>query len=308
MAHATTTLKIADPVLLNILTPLFANGGTIAVEQLLASPPLPNFKMNTKKKHLKSLLDQNPQFLACITGFFPSSKSIIDNVEAAIGLITELNLLVANQRCYQIVQSISQPMFDSFIRDELAGHVAGMQVSLPIADLIRFLLVEYAEFNKAMGNGLVSIAGALNEWLLIRAMTNAGMRDSTDFEKTGTDSEADLVIHSRGPRAVNLGVEIKSYRARERLLRGLHDIKGLKVGVGFFIDPNEFNCSRTRRLIQACPAAIYMPRATLDAIDPDALALSSQQPIAFDSRLYRPLEQFVSDMLFYNSKGQLPRY
>lgn len=280
----------------------------ISIGDLFSSPGIPTVSDNTKKKHLKSLISLKPELLEKVTGFYPSPETIIDLVEARFGKVIESNIDASNQSCREIVQGIARPIVEEFVKESLADHINDNRISIELNQFLIFLFEEFIEFSRGAGNGLVSIAGSINELLLIRAMRNSGMTEQADFTRTGTESEADIVIHSRAGSRMNLGVEVKSYHARERLLRGLQDITGNKVGAGFFKDPKEFNAKRTKTLLQARPAAIYMPRTTLEKLDSDAISLTTNETIAFRSLLYRPLERFVTDMKHFNEHEALPTY
>lgn len=283
-------------------------GQRIDYRQLLTLPGLPKASDDTKRRHLRTLVGQQPALLQKLSGFYPSPDTVIDLVEHQYGPVLEVNLDCSNQYCRSIVLDIAEPVLQDFVRDSLSGHISGCTVSLTIDELMKFLIDDYDEFSKGAENGLVSIAGSINERLLTRAMKNAGLREGNDFKRTGKNSEGDLIVHSHSGNRDNLGIEVKSYAARERLLRGLRDIQGLKVGVGYFKDPAEFNYARTVTLLQADPAAIYMPSSTLNVVDPQAQGATTHVRVAHGSRLYRPLEQFVTDMRHFTQSGLLPKY
>lgn len=221
--------------------------------------------------------------------------------------VCEANVVAANRICADIVETAFKPVVEEVVRTGLANHIEGSDIHVPIDALMEFLLGDFAEFTKGAGNGLVSVAGAINEKLLVRCLLSAGLTEE-DFSQTGTESEGDIVVHSRSSKKGNLGVEIKSYHARERLLRGLRDVDKPKVGAGYFIDHSEFNEGRTKLLLQTQAAAIYMPEETLGNLAPKALVMTSQDMLAFGSRFYRPLERFATDMAHFVTTGQLPEY
>jgi hypothetical protein len=280
----------------------------IWVEDLIGAPGLPETAEGTRRKHLKDLITASPDLLEKVLGLYPKADTIIDLVEQRYGLVTEANLDSSNSRAAEIVRGIAQPVVEKFVDATLRGNIVHDSVSITKADLMVFLLEDFTEFSKGAGNGLVSIAGTLNERLLMRALQNGGLQENIHFKKTGTNSQADLIIHSTGGARQNLGVEIKSYHARERLLRGLQDITGPKVGFGFFKDPHEFNAGRTQTLLQTQASAVYMPAATLSQVDSVARAMTTNERLAFQSRLYRPIEQFVTDAAYFHANESLPRY
>lgn len=284
-----------------------APGESKWLEDLFRLPELPNTSEQTKRKYLRELISERPELLHSVRGFFPEPGVIIELVEKELGeRIVEGNLDPANRKAAHLVRSIAGPVMQRFVEQTLEDHIKDSMIHLSLADLMSFLLEEFSGFAKGAGNGLVSIAGGLNERLLMRALENGGLTKDTHYAKTGTDSKADLVIHSTEKTRENLGVEIKSYHARERLLRGLQDISGHKVGVGWFQSPSEFNQKRTRTLLQTEVAAIYMPQKCLNEVEPSAASMTTNASIAFGSKLYRPIEQFVTDMKGYNATGSLP--
>lgn len=284
-------------------------GEIVEAADILRDERLPSaISLRTKQGHLRSFLESNPIWLKSVSGIVPKPETIIGMVEAEFGKVTEANLVAANAKCGEIVNSITRPMVGKFIREELRGYYAGSSIAISEDRLLQFLIEEFATYLRAAGNGLVSVAGSINEKLLHRALLNAGMKQGAEFSVTGTDSEADIQIFtSKGVRD-SLGVEVKSYAARERLLRGLRDVKEPKVGVGYFKNPLEFGMSRTVTYLQAKPAAIYMPTDTLVLVDKEARRQVVNERVAFGSVLYRPLEQFVTDMKAYASEGALPKF
>lgn len=275
-------------------------------EDVLNNPTLPEVSQETKKKHLRSYIESNPAELEKIQGFYPSAPTIVSLVELKLGTkILETNLYESNIIAREIVKNITGPIIERFILSGLSENIKDNQLSIKLQNLIDFLAEDFSEFLSAQGNGLVSIAGTVNEHLLSKAMTNGGMTDQ-DFQKTGKNSDADFMIYSSATNRYQIGIEVKSYHARERLLRGLQDIEGNKIGFGYFINPQEFNAHRTKTLLQTEAMAIYMPEKTLSKIEPEARNLTTNSKIAFGSKFYRPFEQFVTDMKYFCLNGKLP--
>lgn len=277
-------------------------------EDILNSPSLPKVSIETKKKHLRTYIESNPAALEKIQGFYPSAATIVSLVELKLGTkIQETNLYESNNIARNIVKNITGPIIERFISSGLTESIKNNHLSIHLPGLIDFLAEDFSEFLAAQGNGLVSIAGTVNEFLLERAMTNGGMTDQ-NFQKTGKNSDADFMIYSSATNRYQIGIEVKSYHARERLLRGLQDIDGNKIGFGYFINHHEFNSHRTKTLLQTEAMAIYMPEKTLSKIEPEARNLTTNSKIAFGSRFYRPFEQFVTDMKYFCLNGKLPTF
>lgn len=293
----------------SLLSPLLANAGTISIDKLFADPLLGNVSKATKLKHLKTFISGQATYVGIVEGVLPDDATLLKAIEQRIGApISERNVVQANNACMGIVMSATRPVVETFVRESLSQYISGGNLNAPMSDLLDFLIDDYSSFSRGSGNGLVSIAGRMNENLLQACLEHAGLIKGTDFKRTGKNSEGDIIIHSHAGNRVNLGIEVKSHHARERLLRGLDNVSGSKVGAGYFVDPAEFGPGRTRTLLQTHAAAIYMPASTLGQLDPQARGLTTNVTIAFGSRFYRPLEQFATDMRVYSKTGVLPRY
>jgi hypothetical protein len=285
------------------------DGKFLWAEDVLNDMRTPQVAITTKKNKLKEYINNKPLTIEKVRGIYPTAATLVALVEQKINSkITEKNLELSNKIASEIVGSISQPMFKKFLSDSLGDHYKEDRVEIPTKKLVDFLMNELSDFYAKSGNSLVSIAGTLNEQLLEQAMKNQGMKDQ-DYKRTGKNSEGDFVIYSSAGNRSQIGVEVKSYHARERLLRGLQDITTEnKVGFGYFIDPSEFNKHRTVTLLQSNAAAIYMPNSTLEQVEAEARNMTSNKQISFQHRFYRPIEMFVSDMSHFCQTGRLPAY
>lgn len=259
-------------------------------------------------KHADAVPGLRKDILDRIEGYLPPSEVVIDLVESQMpgGKITGANLSNANLVCRQYVQKGTNPRFEHFIRDTLTPHLLPSgDLQLSVGKMVDFLKDDYDPFAKQVANGLISRAGKLNEMILERALISAGIgvKGST-YEVTGTKSNGDMVFYcSTTVPHKHLYAEVKSYGARERLLRGLQDLTGKDaIGVGFFTDASEFNPVRTQDFINANTLAIYMPDATYAALHADSKARLSKR----NQRFYRTLSTFPADILHFTRTGQLP--
>ncbi len=241
------------------------------------------------KDNLDSLFEHFPRLLLSTEGYLPRSLAMMAIVADRLGVpIKSENLSAANEVCSEVVNEVMGPRLRRFVRETLGsdGHVA------PLGEdgLISFLTGPYAQFAKAEANGLVSRAGSLNEALVREAIKAAGLLDAI---QTGTEGNADIqiVTKSMNPPQI-LSIEVKSYGARERLIRGLHDCKAPKVGVGFFNKSSEFNSDRTSLLLATNASAIYLPELTLSGLD----GVTRARQNSHGGQFYRPLGRFGSDM------------
>lgn len=255
------------------------------------------------REKLTRVVTLHPMLFHATAEFLPGVATIVAMIEAEIGApITGANLSEANKTCIQIVDSIVRPRYRSFIRRELVDFINPEtdELTMKLDELVPFLLEEYKVFVRQQDQGLTSKAGGLNEAILVRALTNTGLVEEKHFEVTGTKSKGDLAVYcdNVSPRATLL-VEVKSFGARERLLRGLQDILPPKIGVGFFTQANEFNADRTQQFLDTQALAIYMPEATYGALDAASRARQNARATPF----YRSLAEYAGDMKAFTERG-----
>lgn len=264
---------------------------------------------STVRNKIKQAMAEDSSLRGRIAGVFPDTSTILDTVEMDIGPIQGSNLVTANLKSSALVGGWSKSFAEHFCKKAL-GHrydSGSGQVTLTFDELRTELLTPYERYLVQSGNGLVSIAGTLNQSLLVRALRNSGLSDegaNPQFRETGTKSEGDIQIyHSTERSRRTLCVEAKSYAARERLLRGMADIPPPKVGVGFFNDATEFGRDRVTLLATSAQAsALYMPDSTLANLTEGAKAVQ----FPGTGRICRSLEQeFVPDMKAFMQNGSI---
>lgn len=261
------------------------------------------FTVQAIKQRLVVMIKADPRLIDETAEFLPDAQTMIGFVQNMIGgPITSANLARANEICSQLVTRIIVPRHRSFLKRELSANIdAAENVNIRLNELVEFLREDYVDFVKAEGQGLTSRAGKLNEELIRQALLSAGLVDGNDFIVTGQKSEGDIVVYHVGRPNKNLAIEVKSYGARERLLRGLADAQSPKIGVGFFNAASEFNDQRTVQFITATGAlAIYLPPATLADVDPAAKLRVNSRGSVF----YRPLDDLATDLLAFIARGE----
>lgn len=247
------------------------------------------------KEALDALLCRYPSFIAHTLGYLPNAAATMAIVAERMGEpISSANLTRANEVCSGLVDEVMGPLLAKFIDDELDVHPGQ---NIPKEALISFLLGPYAQFSKARSNSLMSRAGSLNEALVREALR---FENLTGAVQTGTEGNADIQIIAQAltPPAI-LSIEVKSYGARERLVRGLRDCNPPKVGVGFFNRAVEFNADRTSQLLATNASAIYLPETTLANLT-EAVR---QRQNSHGGVFYRPLSAFGPDMLNFTKAG-----
>jgi hypothetical protein len=261
----------------------------------------------TVRTKIKQAMAIDKTLRGSVAGIFPDTETILNEVEARIGKIQGINLVQANLESRSLVDGWSKSFSEHFCRKALAGklNTTTEQVTLSFNELRTELLIPYESYLVQSGNGLISIAGTLNQSLLVRALRNSGLNDegnNPQFKETGNKSEGDIQIYYHGSKShKTLSVEAKSYAARERLLRGLADIQIPKVGVGFFNDASEFNKDRVTLIATSAHAsALYMPSNTFNDLSIEAKRVSHPET----GRICRSLEtEFVDDMKAFVNKG-----
>lgn len=258
--------------------------------------PLHDIKGLVIRDALDSLLGQFPDFLLGTEGYLPRAPTMMTLVSHELGEpITSANLSAANEVCSRIVDGVLGPRLKKFIKETL--HPDGPFIPPSHSQLITFLTGPYAQYAKAEANSLISRAGSLNEALVREAIISAGLLDAI---QTGTEGNADIQIIAKSQNPPQtLSVEVKSYGARERLVRGLHDCNPPKVGVGFFNKASEFSGDRTTQLLETKASAIYLPENTFAALE----AATTGRQNSHGGQFYRPLSRFGPDMKLFSEIG-----
>lgn len=259
----------------------------------------------TIKKYLNILLRAGNQDVKKVFGFIPDVELLVDLAEEKLGAISSSLLMQANEVTKSIVDEIAKPELKRVFIKGLSENVADEVLCMNIDDLFDYVSDEFLSYVTDTGNGFVSIVGRLNEEIILRALKNSTLDSVCDFRRTGTQSDADIIVYEAAGKRNNLYVEVKSYHARERLLRGLQDIPHqTKVGIGFFRDPREFNPSRTQTLIDTGAQAIYLPNDTFNDLSQESLLMKTGQ----QQRFYRSTDLFVDDMICFVNTGKLTEY
>lgn len=263
-------------------------------------------KGSTIENHLRDFLDAYKDRLGKISGVFPHSETILDLVEEELGEpIRSGNIVKSNEIAKRIVDDLEKPRHELFCTSRLQKYLTPLseEFCIPGEVLFRFCYEDYQSFASESGNGIVSRAGTINELILVRALEAEGLElgENKDFTHKGKSREGDIVINS--PKTSHaLRCEVKSYHARERLLRALEELKGeLNLGIGWFQNPQEFTRKRTTAYITANTHAIYLPARTLERLpegSKDRLNATGEQPF------YRDIEELPGDAAYFSKTGE----
>lgn len=260
---------------------------------------------STTRKHLNSLLRKGSELPLAVAGFVPDASLLVDMAEKKIGRIGSPDIMAANLATKEIVDEIAKPELKRVFTDGLPGKRDGEMLSVDVSQLFDYVADDFLPHVTETDNGFVSMVGRLNEEIVLRVLRNSELEDGTDFQRTGQNSVGDIIVSQRFGQRANLYVEVKSYHARERLLRGLQDIMHpQKVGIGFFRDEKEFNKSRTQTLINTGAEAIYLPMDTYGRVSDDALQMTTGKQNFF----YRPADMFVEDMISFVRTGSIMEF
>ena len=277
-----------------------------------------NGDWKTEKDLLNDVLIEDPGFLGYVPDFVPDADLFIlltvREMKNVSKKISEKNLVEANKKAQELVTKHTDTFYDKFLDELDQGNPTPLltnstkpDFSFSRDDLKNKIKNEIADFITRRHNSLVSIAGTVNELLLVKALEDAGLKKETHFIHKPSSELGDISIENTGGVGDALRVEVKSYKARERLARGLKEIQSEnKIGVGFFNDHAEFTKGHTLKLLRTGASAVYLPKVTMARIAEDALAIPVSTMAAAGSRLYRELETFASDMQYYNEHGTLP--
>jgi hypothetical protein len=274
------------------------------ITKLKTLGPAQHHKPSTaaEKRVLPPLIRLLPGTFSLLREYLPDADTMMVLTEEKLGQpITAKNLVEANAASAEIVSSALDPGFEVFLRETLSFDEADT-VTLTLDELTLFLRENYKKFSKSEGSGLISRAGGYNEALFREALLSEGLSEGADFIRTGTRGHGDVEVFARGLKPPEtLSVEIKSYAARERLLRGLENAKKPKVGAGFFTSASEFNSRRTHALAGTGASAIYLPQSTLEKLPHESLSRQNSHGGLF----YRPIDRFATDMRRFTEVGEL---
>lgn len=274
------------------------------IRQLGAGDPSRRYKVSgaAERRVLPRLIRLLPATFSLIREYLPDADTMIVLTQDRMGEpITASNLVRANAVSAEIISSALDPGFEAFLRETLPFGDDD-KVTITLGELTLFLRVNYKKFSKSEGSGLISRAGGYNEALFREALLSEGLVEDSDFLRTGTRGHGDVEVFARGLKPPEtLSVEIKSYAARERLLRGLENAKKPKVGAGFFTSPGEFNATRTNALAGTGASAIYLPEETLEKLPVGSLSRQNSHGGLF----YRPIERFARDMRRFTEVGEV---
>lgn len=271
-------------------------------DKILALPPGDRWEVDDLKpaqiEALDALIAYSPSIMIRLEHYLPKAAILKQLVEERLGgEITSARLAEANEVWSALVSELVKPRLRRFLSQTIPFDAAG-STTISLDDLIDVLTGEYEDFVKRQAAGFISFVGGYNELLVREALITGGLSDH--MVQTGTRGAGDVVIRPASAKiTTNLTVEVKSYAARERLLRGLKDCQAPKIGVGFFNNPSEFNPSRTTALLQTEALAIYMPEDTLSKLKPLVLDRRNTENGLF----YRPLGMLAADVREFTIAG-----
>lgn len=252
----------------------------------------------TEIEALDALIAQTPSIMSRLEHYLPRAATLKLLVEARLGSkITSARLAEANEVWSALVSELVKPRIRRFLSQTLMFDASG-NASVSLGALTNLLTGDYADFVKKQAAGFISFVGGYNELLIWEALVQRGLEAS--IVRTGKLGQGDIVVTSTATNATApLNVEVKSYAARERLERALDNTNPPKIGVGFFINPSEFNAASTTRLLNTQTTAIYMPEKTLAALHADVLDRTNNAGGLF----YRPLSMLADDVAAFSFSG-----
>lgn len=271
-------------------------------DTILALPPEGRWEVDDLKppevEALDALIAHSPSIMTRLEHYLPKAATLKLLVEEKLGgKITATRLAEANEVWSALVSELVKPRLRRFLSQTLEFDETG-STTISLEGLIDVLTGDYADFVKRQAAGFISFVGGYNELLVREAIINGGL--SNFMVQTGSRGAGDIVIRPASAKiTTNLTVEVKSYAARERLLRGLQDCQPPKIGIGFFNNPAEFNPTRTTALLQTQTLAIYMPEGTLAKLNAAVLDRTNTENGLF----YRPLNMFADDLTAFTSGG-----
>lgn len=235
--------------------------------------------------------------------YVPSAPVLLALAERNLGVsVSANNMEQIRAEVERIVSLIRIRQHERKLRTVLASYISGNQITGSIKDIFPLLRDEYVPFTVGLSNSDIVIAGRIHELIPSKALESIGLTRGQDFDTPPKSlKQGDIRVHNQSQKA-QLATEVKSLAARERFKRGLEEIKGLKVGLGFFNDPSEFTADGASSLINQGVLAVYMPAQTLQVLSSTLKSFlnSNQRPF------FRPLSQYSQDMYNFARVGTLP--
>ena len=244
-----------------------------------------------------------PCLAEVIEDYVPPAPVLIALAERNLGVAVSANTMeTVRAEVQRIVGTARIRQHDVRLSDILAPYIIGNNISGPAVDILVRIRQEYVRFTVGIANSDIVIAGRIHELIPALALESAGLIPGQDFDTPPKKLRlGDIRVHNKAQKA-QLAAEIKSLAARERFKRGLEEIKGPKVGLGFFNDPTEFTADASSAMINQGVLAVYMPAATLQSLSSPLRQYvnSNQRPF------FRPLSQYPRDMHNFVTTGTLP--
>lgn len=255
------------------------------------------------KKKAEKFFGIYPCLSEAIDYYVPPAPVLLALAERNLSVsVSANNMEQIRAEVEQIVSLIRIRQHERKLGTVLASYISGNQITGSIKDIFPLLRDEYVPFTVGLSNSDIVIAGRIHELIPSKALESAGLTRGQDFDTPPKSlKQGDIRVHNQSQKA-QLATEVKSLAARERFKRGLEEIKGLKVGLGFFNEPTEFTTDGASSLINQGVLAVYMPVQTLQALTSTLKSFlnSNQRPF------FRPLSQYPQDMYNFTSTGTLP--
>lgn len=255
------------------------------------------------KKKAETFFGIYPCLSEVIERYVPPATVLVALAERNLGVsVSANNMEQVRAEVEQVVGATRAWQHERELRRILAPYISGNQIAGSINNIFHLVRDEYVPFTVGLSNADIVIAGRVHEVIPTTALESAGLIRGQDFDTPPKRLKlGDIRVHNQSQRA-QLATEVKSLAARERFKRGLEEISGLKVGLGFFNDPTEFTTDGASSLINQGVLAVYMPSQTLQALSSTLKSFlnSNQRPF------FRPLSQYPQDMCNFVSAGTLP--
>lgn len=282
-----------------LLVQLQSQGHKTNVSQVVNS--VGTMFLGTKKA--ETFFSVYPCLAEVIEDYVPPAPVLIALAERNLGVAVSANTMeTVRAEVERIVDTTRISQHNVRLSDIAAPYIVGNNIGGPAADVFTLIREKYVPFTVGIANSNIVIAGRIHELIPSLALESAGLIPGQDFDTPPKKLRlGDIRVHNKAQKA-QLATEVKSLAARERFKRGLEEIKGPKVGLGFFNDPTEFTADASSAMINQGVLAVYMPAATLQSLSSPLRQYvnSNQRPF------FRPLSQYPQDMHNFVTTGMLP--
>ena len=251
------------------------------------------------KSKIKEFYDIYPCLADVLEDYIPTAEVLLALATRNLGQEIEPDNLEKIREEVETIADAKAYRCRELILEDLGRRFPS--TSLVDAKLVQAIIEEYEPAVTSLNNSGIVIAGRVHELILQASLSSVALESGKDFGKPKKPRQnGDIRVTSRST-GDHLATEVKSLKARERFKRGLGEIKGDKVGAGFFDEASEFTEAATTDLVDLA-WSVYLPINTLQALPEPIRSRTNKGGRVF----YRPVSRYAKDMQRFVLAGEFP--